>query len=271
MHNEAIGLGNFDASSSFVPVRLRTSGIWGDLEDICWDVGMLSDQVPKVREMAADDARQRLGSSRQRFDDGGGYQFRRNRPRYPQLDLSGKCALDYRLAIDRAVDEVRRRVFRRCDQNPGEPVCDAAQFLLPEIWPGVSPYPDHRRVAPVGGRYGEDPLSEVSGPLDLAVGSAHDAPLRTSAPEISPSDRRHFSVTRVFNHEKRGMRLRLGTRGWPDPRNDAWQLRLRHDGYAHFRGLCPAALIAAARAAIDADLSHQLRPDAADRIRPPVV
>jgi hypothetical protein len=150
MHNEAIGLGNFDASSSFVRVRLRTSGIWGDSEDICSDVEMLSDQVSKVGEMAADDVRQRLGSSRQRFDDCG-CQFRRNRPRYPQLDLSGKCDLDCRLAIDRAVGEVRRRVFRRCDQNPGAPVCDAVQFLLPEIWPGVSPIPIIGAARPLAG------------------------------------------------------------------------------------------------------------------------
>jgi hypothetical protein len=40
-----------------------------------------------------------------------------------------------------------------------------------------------------------------------------------------------------------------------DFRDDAWQLRVKRDGYAHFRGLCPAALIAEARAAIDADLA----------------
>lgn len=40
-----------------------------------------------------------------------------------------------------------------------------------------------------------------------------------------------------------------------DPRDDAWQLRLKRDGYSHFRWLCPSALIAEARAAIDTDLA----------------
>jgi hypothetical protein len=105
----------------------------------------------------------------------------------------------------------------------------------------------------------------------FAAGTALHAPLRTSAPEISPSDRRPlFCYARVQSREARHATEVRYTR-MADPRNDAWQLRLRHDGYAHFCGLSPAALIAAARAAIDADLSHQLRPDAADRIRPPAV
>lgn len=46
-----------------------------------------------------------------------------------------------------------------------------------------------------------------------------------------------------------------------DPRDDdSWQLRLRRDGYAHFRGLCPAVLIAEARAAIDADIATNYNP-----------
>lgn len=45
-----------------------------------------------------------------------------------------------------------------------------------------------------------------------------------------------------------------------DPRSDAWPLRLKRDGYAHFRGLCPTALIAEARAAIDADLGTNYDP-----------
>jgi hypothetical protein len=40
-----------------------------------------------------------------------------------------------------------------------------------------------------------------------------------------------------------------------DPRDDAWQLRLKRDGYSHFRWLCGSALIAEARAAIDTDLA----------------
>jgi ectoine hydroxylase-related dioxygenase (phytanoyl-CoA dioxygenase family) len=39
-----------------------------------------------------------------------------------------------------------------------------------------------------------------------------------------------------------------------------WRRQLKRDGYAHFRGLCPPALIAAARAAIDADLAADYDP-----------
>lgn len=45
-----------------------------------------------------------------------------------------------------------------------------------------------------------------------------------------------------------------------DPSGDAWQPRLKRDGYAHFQGLCPSALIAEARAAIDTDLATNYEP-----------
>jgi hypothetical protein len=41
---------------------------------------------------------------------------------------------------------------------------------------------------------------------------------------------------------------------------DDWQTRLKRDGYAHFPRLCPDALVAAARAAIDADLAANYDP-----------
>jgi hypothetical protein len=46
-----------------------------------------------------------------------------------------------------------------------------------------------------------------------------------------------------------------------EPRpDDDWQLRLKRDGYAQFRGLCPPALVTAARTAIDADLAANYDP-----------
>lgn len=46
----------------------------------------------------------------------------------------------------------------------------------------------------------------------------------------------------------------------PTPDTDDWQERLKRDGYALFPGLCPPPLIAAARAAIDADLAANFDP-----------
>jgi hypothetical protein len=46
----------------------------------------------------------------------------------------------------------------------------------------------------------------------------------------------------------------------PNAQANTWQLRLKRGGYAHFRGLCPDALVAAARAAIDADLAINYDP-----------
>src|SRR5215469_4085755 len=39
-----------------------------------------------------------------------------------------------------------------------------------------------------------------------------------------------------------------------------WRTYLRHDGYIHFRGLCPETLVSAARLAIDRDLSTNYDP-----------
>jgi hypothetical protein len=39
-----------------------------------------------------------------------------------------------------------------------------------------------------------------------------------------------------------------------------WRTYLRHDGYIHFRGLCPETLVSAARFAIDQDLSTNYDP-----------
>jgi hypothetical protein len=39
-----------------------------------------------------------------------------------------------------------------------------------------------------------------------------------------------------------------------------WRIRLRRDGYVHFRGLCPETIVAAARLAIDRDLSENYDP-----------
>ena len=79
---------------------------------------MLSDQVPKVGEMAADDARQRLRSSRQRFDDGR-RQPRRDRGRDAQTSLARKLELNCRRG--RAL----RAIPYRGDQHLGEAATDS--------------------------------------------------------------------------------------------------------------------------------------------------
>jgi hypothetical protein len=45
------------------------------------------------------------------------------------------------------------------------------------------------------------------------------------------------------------------------PEDEDWRNRLRCDGYAHFRGLCPATLVNEARQAIDHDLSTNYDPE----------
>jgi hypothetical protein len=39
------------------------------------------------------------------------------------------------------------------------------------------------------------------------------------------------------------------------PGPDDWRIRLRRDGYVHFRNLCPETVVSAARLAIDHDLA----------------